>query len=125
MTGSVQFFASVKLDSVVQPVGKITGLLLGDVLLILAAAVALLLILILWAKYLRNARPKKRRSGGEKVIRNSASSESTEQSDAEAEDERRRYKFRYKRREHRSRNPTLAETGGLPPVRTEEPPKPS
>jgi hypothetical protein len=27
-----------------------------------------------------------------------------------------------KRREHRPLNPTLAQTGGLPPIRTEEPP---
>lgn len=29
-----------------------------------------------------------------------------------------------RRREHRPRNPTLSETGGLPPIRTEAPPGP-
>ncbi len=33
-----------------------------------------------------------------------------------------RHRRRRRRRPHRSRNPTLAETGGLPPVRGEEPP---
>lgn len=33
-------------------------------------------------------------------------------------------KWRRRRREHRPRNPTLAETGGLPPVRRSEPPPP-
>ena len=31
---------------------------------------------------------------------------------------------RIRRREHRSRNPTLAEAGGLPPIRPDEPPPP-
>ena len=31
-------------------------------------------------------------------------------------------RHRRRRREHRSRNPTLAETGGLPPIRGEKPP---
>jgi hypothetical protein len=33
-----------------------------------------------------------------------------------------RRKWRRQRRPHRPRNPTLAETGGLPPVRSEPPP---
>ena len=37
----------------------------------------------------------------------------------------RRRKFRKRRREHRGRNPTLAETGGLPPVRDQEPMNPT
>jgi hypothetical protein len=37
---------------------------------------------------------------------------------------RRRRKWRRPRREHRPRNPTLAETGGLPPVRDGGPPEP-
>jgi hypothetical protein len=35
-----------------------------------------------------------------------------------------RYRRRVRRREHRLRNPTLAETGGLPPIRQTEPPPP-
>jgi hypothetical protein len=31
-------------------------------------------------------------------------------------------RHRRRRRDHRSRNPTLAETGGLPPIRGEKPP---
>jgi len=36
----------------------------------------------------------------------------------------RRRKWRRPRRDHRPRNPTLAETGGLPPARTPGPPEP-
>lgn len=111
-----------------QPLSKVTGLLLSDILLIIAAALTLLLGLVLWAKYLRNRKPKKRRAGGQKVFRGSNSGgedeEEEEDGDKEAEEEarevRRRYKYRYKRRSHRNRNPTLAETGGLPPARSEE-----
>ena len=31
-------------------------------------------------------------------------------------------RHRRRRREHRPRNPTLAETGGLPPIRADKPP---
>ena len=108
-----------------QPLSKVTGLIFSDVLWIIAAVLALLVALIIWAKYLRNRKPRKRRSGGQKVFRDSGSAEEdqeTEQTEEEANEARRRYKYRYKRRQHRDRNPTLAETGGLPPARPEEPP---
>ena len=35
-----------------------------------------------------------------------------------------RRRWRRRRREHRPRNPTLSETGGLPPFRSEGPPPP-
>jgi hypothetical protein len=34
-----------------------------------------------------------------------------------------RRKWRRRRRDHRPRNPTLAETGGLPPIRQPRPPE--
>jgi hypothetical protein len=40
----------------------------------------------------------------------------------EAEEKRAHKRHRRRRHEHRPRNPTLAETGGLPPIRTEKPP---
>ncbi len=36
-----------------------------------------------------------------------------------------RRRWRRRRREHRPRNPTLSETGGLPPFRSEGPPSPT
>jgi hypothetical protein len=35
-----------------------------------------------------------------------------------------RKSYRHRRREHRPMNPTLAQTGGLPPVRSQPPPTP-
>jgi hypothetical protein len=85
-------------------------------------------------------RQKRRRhvSGGEKVYRgaretkeeteavqeHSHHSHDHDDDDDHASDEhesRRRYKYRVRRRSHRSRNPTLSETGGLPPVKSQEP----
>lgn len=43
---------------------------------------------------------------------------------ASAQRGRRRRKWHRRRREHRPRNPTLAETGGLPPIRSEDKPPP-
>jgi type VI protein secretion system component VasK len=108
-----------------QPLSKVTGLIASDVLWILVAVLTLLLVLVLWAKYLRNRKPRKRRSGGQKVFRESGSSDEDQETEEEAADARRRYKYRYKRRQHRVRNPTLSETGGLPPTRSEEPPQAS
>jgi hypothetical protein len=50
--------------------------------------------------------------------------EEDEEDEDEDGDEPRKKRRRRRRREHRPRNPTLAETGGLPPVRTEDPPGP-
>jgi hypothetical protein len=49
--------------------------------------------------------------------------EASTEEDATASPEKRRRRRR-SRRPHRPRNPTLAETGGLPPIRQEEPPAP-
>ena len=39
-------------------------------------------------------------------------------------EERKERKHGHRRRHHRPRNPTLAETGGLPPIRSDSPPPP-
>jgi hypothetical protein len=46
-----------------------------------------------------------------------------EAKDESEQSHRHRRKWRKKRRDHRPLNPTLAETGGLPPVRTGGPPE--
>lgn len=93
-----------------------------DALLIFGALTVLTLVLLIWAAFLR-----RRRRHHSSHHRHHHSREpimpSTEASESEPIDSRpRRRKWRRRRRDHRPRNPTLAETGGLPPVRTEEPP---
>lgn len=47
--------------------------------------------------------------------------EDSSSSSSEKEEGRRRKKKRTRRREHRHRNPTLSQTGGLPPSRDSDP----
>ena len=89
---------------------KATRTLFADAYVVFAVGAIVLALFIIWAKYLRH--PRKRVSGGERVYRGSASQSSA----SEHDDSRRRYKRRVRRREHRGRNPTIAETGGLPPL---------
>jgi hypothetical protein len=130
--------------------GRVSSLLLGDILLIIGVGLGILALLSLAVYLSAKYRRKRRRhvSGGEKVYR--GSSADADESDAasvdDAEDDepedvpgeeadgdadgerhhhqhngRRRYKYRVKRRTHRTRNPTLSEAGGLPPVKPPEP----
>lgn len=124
--------------------GRASNLLVSDVLLILGVGAGLLLVLCLIAYLWMKSRRKRRRhiSGGEKVYRVGSHSEPESNESVEDDaheshhhsdddgDERlhhsgkRRYKYRVRRRSHRSRNPTLSEVGGLPPVKTPESGKP-
>jgi hypothetical protein len=129
-------------------IGKVPGLILSDVLVIAGVGLGLLVLLGTGIYFWMKLRRKRRRhiSGGEKVYRDShhlenGEEEQPEEVPATEEDEddseeseesqhhhhhhrhhdKRRYKYRVRRRTHRSRNPTLSETGGLPPVKTHEP----
>ena len=111
------------------PIGKTTGLLFKDVLVIIATGLILTLILILWARF--SARKRKQRHRHHHHNREASpsvpSSDTLEEGDEEGElrPGRRRRRRRRRRRDHRSRNPTLAETGGLPPTKSEGPSAPS
>ena len=106
------------------PPGSFDGpsrLVLTDILLILGALVALTLILFVWARYIRKQRRRRARSSSSKPHKLVLVEHHDDSSDEEFEPgSRRRRKFRKQRREHRGRNPTLAETGGLPPEREEK-----
>lgn len=90
------------------------GLQTMDLLMIIAAALLLLTALVCWAIFIR--RPDE----GEKR------DYKTRPHIQETEDGRIRKRKKHKRlrREHRQRNPTLSEAGGLPPVRPSGSPPP-
>jgi len=105
--------------------GGASRLVFTDILLILGALVALTLILVVWARYISKQHRRRTRSSSSKPHKLVP----VERQDDSPEEEfesggRRRRKFRKQRREHRGRNPTLAETGGLPPQREEKPANP-
>jgi len=103
-----------------QPIGKVPGLLLGDVVLIVMTAVALLALFMFWARFLRNRKVRRKTPQAQRVYQDAEQSESAEEPATEMPDSRRRYKYRWKRRKHRRRNPSLSETGGLPSARADE-----
>jgi len=121
------FFAAVIADPVegLQPATVSTGRLINpaiwDILIVVTVAVLLGSILFLWAAYWRRARHHRRHRSAPKIITNT-----TRPPDGVTEGlvrSKRRRKFRHRRQDYPrpARNPTLAETGGLPPMRPEEP----
>jgi hypothetical protein len=89
-----------------------------EIIIILACALALSLVLFIWAFFIRK-RPKSARGSlvVERVRRGSKSSAPPEEEDGS---KRRRRKRRPDHPDNWGRNPTLGETGGLPPARTED-----
>lgn len=85
---------------------------MGTALPVLGIVLGVLFLALVWAVFIR--RPRTGRQRGTIL-------EDSGDEPASGGGKRRR---RRRRRDHRPRNPTLAETGGLPPVRTGEPPPP-
>ena len=94
---------------------NLLGMRVTDILLIIAITLLLGLILLAWAVYFRKP----------KAERNSRTYESRPY--VEERDDgtiRKRKKRKRLRRNHRDRNPTLAEVGGLPPLKGDSAPPP-
>jgi hypothetical protein len=107
------WFADVELDEVILEWQKLPPQT-RDALLIIGALLLATLGAFIWAAFLR--RRRKRRQGHS----HGASHRGAQLETATKQEETpKRRKWRRRRREHRPRNPTLAETGGLPPVRTD------
>ena len=102
-----------------QEVSNLFGLSLRDVLLLVAVAITIGVTLFLWAYLTRRERRRH-------LARSPAFTHDTHQRNREDVEDRTRMRKR-RRREPESvrRNPTLGETGGLPPVRPDEPARPT
>ncbi len=81
----------------------------GTVAVVLMAILGVALLVVLWAVFLR--KPARANERGRLVP---SSGKGTDESTSESGHRRRR------RRERRGRNPTLSQTGGLPPPRTDD-----
>lgn len=86
-----------------------------DVITVLGGVFFVSLLLILWAAYVRRPRRRSEESRREPLKSPTLVKKVVE------EDGRRRVKIKERRRDHRGRNPTLAETGGLPPPKDDSP----
>jgi len=103
-----------------QPVPAGTTGYVRDMLLISGVAAVLALTLFLYVYMTRRNRRSNALTGARAIYR---AEKRTDDDDPEG---RQRLRRRRKRKEEFSqRNPTLGETGGLPPIRTEEPAEPA
>jgi hypothetical protein len=122
LTFSALLAASNPLDNNPLPeaqTSQLFGLRLHDLLLILGVAVALGLVLFLWA-YLTH-KSRRRHHSSQSLSKPIYRAEKKSSDPASGE----RMRIRRKRRRHPDnlpRNPTLGETGGLPPIRPDDPP---
>jgi len=80
---------------------------------VIVAALAVLFAVVLWATFLR---PSERRRQRGEILDKPSSSRSRSESGSSG--------HRRRREKGRPRNPTLAETGGLPPIRDPNAPPP-
>ena len=90
---------------------------LDDTLIIVAAALGVALLLFLWAYFIRKGRSRRSKT----LSRTGVRPNDREQSAGFFTGRRRRRRRRRDHPEDRPRNPTLGETGGLPPQRPDEP----
>jgi hypothetical protein len=90
---------------------------LREKLVLLATFTLLTLMLLLWALFIRRRGPRRSRY----KLHSTAASSRSRNAEGSGPTERPRKWRRRRRRDHRPRNPTLAETGGLPPLRTQGP----
>jgi hypothetical protein len=90
----------------------------NDMLVVATAALLVGLVLVIWAVFFRK-KP-------EQIYEYPKPAKAREDAidDTSADGERRRRRKRRRVRDHRPRNPTLHQTGGLPPPRPEDQPPP-
>lgn len=117
LRGSMRFVGDIPiLSAVASDIQLPTGLdagarhTLGGALPVIAAALVVLAVLLLWAVFLR--KPARRRERGRLIEQKSSAPKAR----SEGESGRSSGRRRRRRESHRPRNPTLSETGGLPPL---------
>ena len=88
---------------------------LTDILVIVGGAVILMVGLILWVVFVRGSK----QPGNSRRIYKYSDDPNPGSVSAHGH-HRRKKKHKRRRREHRGRNPTLSQTGGLPPAGSEE-----
>lgn len=92
-----------------------------EVILTVSVLALVTLLILIWAAFVRGKGRPQHQSHSRQLEsgRNPATRDSPETTLGT------RTRHRRRRRKHRPLNPTLAETGGLPPVRAERPPEPA
>ena len=83
-----------------------------DMAVVAGVGLVLMVLLAIWAKFLRSGSDSGKNSRHKDEFRNVPDASTL--TDSQSGSDRRRKKRRRRRRDHRPRNPTLSETGGLP-----------
>jgi hypothetical protein len=109
-----------------QPVGKTTGLVFMNVLAIIVTGLALGLVLLLWARFHVRGKKRHHRQDHGREVNSTANApgKATEGAGQPRQADLRHHRRRRHRRDHRPRNPTLGETGGLPQSKIQSNPNP-
>ena len=125
MLGAIHLFLAelpANIDLKGTPMPSATSGYLRDILLITGVAAVLALTLFLYVYMTRRNRRSNATTGARAIYR----AEKRSHDDDDDPEGRHRVRRRRKRKEEFSqRNPTLGETGGLPPIRAEEPAEPA
>jgi FtsZ-interacting cell division protein ZipA len=103
---------------------RLTNPAFRERLIIFGAIGLVTLLVLLWAAFIRSKR-RRRHSHHHRHHHTQRPAEvpaASQNEDVPASPEKRRRR-RHSHHGHRPRNPTLAETGGLPPIRSESPPE--
>jgi hypothetical protein len=95
------------------------------VLIVFSAIMLVTLLVVGWAVFIRKRR-RRRREHHHSRWHSTGSAEASDTSEDEdgSSSSKKRRRRRRSGRQHRPRNPTLAETGGLPPIRPLDPSDP-
>ena len=95
-------------------------------LLVFGAMTLVALLAMGWAMFLRRRRHRrhKHHHGHWHASQSTERPVDSDNADTPSGPEKRRRRRRHSGHHHRPRNPTLAETGGLPPIRPEDPAEP-
>src|SRR5260221_439296 len=96
-----------------------------ETLVICGALLFIIIAVVVWAVFIRKSKHGSHPSETHSHHHRRAQPESHDSSRRGEKRSRRRRKKRGQHHEYTQRNPTLAETGGLPPVRSDLPPPPS
>jgi hypothetical protein len=98
-------------DDLKQGVSGLSRLRGTDLLVVIAVSLLLLIALVAWAVFIRKPKNEHART---RVYKHRPREEETDDGMI-----RKRKRHKRPRREHRQRNPTLSEAGGLPPVKSD------
>jgi hypothetical protein len=104
------------------PVGQSTWMSINEFFIVVGSGLAVAILLFVCVLVFKKRRADSRHHHHRHERSNRSSSTSNSEADEESKgSSHQHHRRRVRRRDHRPRNPTLAETGGLPPIKPNDP----